>query len=136
MWCCVGVSRQKHREEVLKLRQELQAIQSTSKGGQQATDRTKKDLEKTRCARPPPSCISSHTVPLFLSFLHTRHVLHGLPLAVLSSHQGQCLQAATLSVTAGPGSKQVAPSSNEGLCGDTNRALYGIKQLCGIAGRS
>ncbi len=49
------MSRQKHREEVLRLKQELQALQSTSKGGQQATDRTKKDLEKTRCALPP-SC--------------------------------------------------------------------------------
>ena len=48
----VGTSRQKHREEVLRLKQELQALQSTSKGGQQTSDRTKKDLEKTRCALP------------------------------------------------------------------------------------
>jgi len=47
---CLWICRQKHREEVLKLKQELQALQSTSKGGQQATDRTKKELEKTRCA--------------------------------------------------------------------------------------
>jgi hypothetical protein len=40
---------QKHREEVTKLKQELSGLQSSSKGGQQAVDRTKKDLEKTRC---------------------------------------------------------------------------------------
>lgn len=41
-------ARQKHREEVTKLKQELSSLQSSSKGGMQAVDRTKKDLEKTR----------------------------------------------------------------------------------------
>jgi hypothetical protein len=35
---------------MLKLKQELASLQTTSKGGQQGLDRTKKDLEKTRCA--------------------------------------------------------------------------------------
>jgi len=40
--------RQKHKEETLKLKQELASLQNSSKGGQQGLDRTKKDLEKTR----------------------------------------------------------------------------------------
>jgi hypothetical protein len=32
----------------MKLKQELSSLQTSSKGGQQAVDRTKKDLEKTR----------------------------------------------------------------------------------------
>ena len=67
----VWARRQKHREEVLRLKQELQALQSTSKGGQQATDRTKKDLEKTKCAPPPPCTSITLDPPL------------GLPLAAL-----------------------------------------------------
>lgn len=47
--CCCS-HRQKHKEETLKLKQELASLQTTSKGGQQGLDRTKKDLEKTRCA--------------------------------------------------------------------------------------
>ena len=43
--------RHKHREEVQRLRAELLALQSSSKGGSQAMDRHRKDLEKTKCAR-------------------------------------------------------------------------------------
>ena len=48
MPCSCCLCRQKHREETLKLKQELASLQSTSKGGQQASDRTRKELEKTR----------------------------------------------------------------------------------------
>ena len=48
MPCSCRLRRQKHREETLKLKQELAALQSTSKGGLQASDRTKKELEKTK----------------------------------------------------------------------------------------
>ncbi len=42
--------RHKHREEVQRLKAELLSLQSSSKGGSQAADRSKKDLDKTRCA--------------------------------------------------------------------------------------
>ena len=48
MPCSCRLRRQKHREETLKLKQELVSLQNTSKGGQQASDRTKKELEKTK----------------------------------------------------------------------------------------
>jgi len=44
--------RAKHREEVARLKAELGSVQSSSKGGQQAVDRTRKDLDKTKCAHP------------------------------------------------------------------------------------
>lgn len=49
-WCLPASGRAKHREEVARLRTELGSMQSSSKGGQQAVDRTKKDLDKTRHA--------------------------------------------------------------------------------------
>ena len=95
------MSRQKHREEVLKLRQELQSIQSTSKGGQQATDRTKKDLEKTRCAIPTP-CIPV-ILKLPLAFFQPYTVVMSIissGLTALYLQRDQCLQAAMLAITA------------------------------------
>lgn len=41
--------RSKHREEVAKLKTELGTVQSSSKGGQQAADRSKKEMDKTKC---------------------------------------------------------------------------------------
>ena len=42
--------RKQHREEVVRLQQQLKSTSATSKGGAAEADRTKKDLEKTRQA--------------------------------------------------------------------------------------
>ena len=50
--------RKAHREEVVRLQQQLKSTAMTSKGGAVEADRFKKDLEKTRCP-PHASCLSS-----------------------------------------------------------------------------
>ena len=47
---CNMICRSKHREEVAKLKAELGSVQSSSKGRLQAADRSKKELDKTKCA--------------------------------------------------------------------------------------
>lgn len=42
--------RTRHREEVAKLKAELGSVHSSTKGGLQAADRSKKEMDKTKCA--------------------------------------------------------------------------------------
>ena len=51
--------RTRHREEVAKLKAELGSVQSSTKGGLQAADRSKKEMDKTKCAHAhvrPTAC--------------------------------------------------------------------------------
>ena len=131
------MSRQKHREEVLKLKQELQALQSTSKGGQQATDRTKKDLEKTRRALAPYLLLQV----IHFSGLHWQigryHVPHeaqpGSNCPLWYNH----LQFAMLSITAGVRITQ--PALHQSIASWVRESQVFLQQcghLCGGAGRS
>ena len=52
-----GGRRKAHREEVVRLQQQLKSTAMTSKGGAVEADRFKKDLEKTRC-RPHANSLS------------------------------------------------------------------------------
>lgn len=45
---CVADGRRQHKEEMVKLQQQLKSTTMSSKGGQQETDRAKKELDKTR----------------------------------------------------------------------------------------
>lgn len=51
--CCVATHRQKHKEETLKLKQELASLRTASKGGQQGQDRSKKELDMAKWVHMP-----------------------------------------------------------------------------------
>ena len=51
--------RQKSKEELAKLQQQLASVQSASKGDQQASDRIKKEVEKARYEDNLVSCTYS-----------------------------------------------------------------------------
>lgn len=46
--CLFATHRQKHKEESLKLKQELASLRTASKGGQQGQDRSKKELDMAK----------------------------------------------------------------------------------------
>ena len=61
--------RTRHREEVAKLKAELGSVQSSTKGGLQAADRSKKEMDKTKCARAfaGPAACTCHMDTLIIS---------------------------------------------------------------------
>ena len=130
------MSRQKHREEVLKLKQELQALQSTSKGGQQATDRTKKDLEKTRRALAPYLLLQViHFSGLHWQIAGIMSLMRPSP-EVMSLWYNH-LQFAMLSITAGVRITQ--PALHQSIASwvrESQVFLQRCEHLCGGAGRS
>ncbi len=57
-----GACRQKHREEVQRLKAELAALSSSSKGGSAAADKARKELEKLRCGMRSLVALVQHPV--------------------------------------------------------------------------